>query len=98
MLTSEDGVARRPRGHEACALVSVPVRYLDGGNAAWQAAGHPSHRRWPQMADEPVDIWLKPYERRARRAEAMSEYLAWEVDLLTRIARDGSASFSPLRA
>ena len=42
--------------------------------------------------------WLKPYERAHDATAAMSEYLAWEIDLLTRIERDGSASFSPLRA
>jgi hypothetical protein len=32
-------------------------------------------------------------QRAAGQAEAMREYLAWEVDLLQRIERDGSCSF-----
>jgi hypothetical protein len=43
-------------------------------------------------------MWLKPYERSADTAKAMSEYLSWEVDLLARIDRDGSASFARSRA
>ena len=46
------------------------------------------------MADEPLDVWLKPYERPNDTKSAMSEYLAWETDLLPRIARDGTTSFS----
>jgi hypothetical protein len=50
------------------------------------------------MADDTVDIWLKPYERPNDTAKAMSEYLSWEVDLLARIERDGSASFTRSRS
>ena len=45
------------------------------------------------MADEPVDQWLKPYERSGDTKAAMKEYLDWEVDLLPRIARDGTLQF-----
>ena len=46
------------------------------------------------MADEPVDAWLKPYERPDGVKQAMADYLAWETDLLPRIARDGCARFT----
>ena len=49
------------------------------------------------MADEALDIWLKPYERPNDTTKAMDEYLAWEIDLLPRIARDGSANFAQFR-
>ena len=49
------------------------------------------------MADEPVDAWLKPYERPDGVKQAMADYLAWETDLLPRIARDGCARFAALR-
>jgi hypothetical protein len=48
------------------------------------------------MADEAVDQWLKPYERSGDTKAAMKEYLDWEVDLLPRIARDGTSKFEPL--
>jgi hypothetical protein len=48
------------------------------------------------MAEEPLDVWLKPYERPGDTAGAMSEYLSWETDLLPRIARDGTCKFGTL--
>jgi rhodanese-related sulfurtransferase len=94
VLTSEDGVLAGLAVPEAAALVDGPVRALDGGNAAWRAAGHALTADDARMADDAVDTWLKPYERPSDTTEAMREYLAWELDLLARIARDGSASFA----
>ncbi len=48
----------------------------------------------PRMADDAIDTWLKPYERSKDTTKAMQEYLSWEVDLLARIERDGSARFA----
>jgi 3-mercaptopyruvate sulfurtransferase SseA len=93
VLTSDDGVLAALAAPEVFALPYHPVRYLEGGNAAWQAAGHPLTAADPRMADEAVDAWLKPYERPSDTTKAMNEYLAWEVDLLPRIARDGTANF-----
>jgi rhodanese-related sulfurtransferase len=98
VLTSEDGVLAGLAAREAQGLVDCPVRFLDGGNAAWQAAGHPLAAADPRMADEPIDAWLKPYERASDTTKAMSDYLAWEVDLLARIARDGAVDFAQFRA
>jgi rhodanese-related sulfurtransferase len=98
VLTSEDGVLAGLAAPEAAALVDAPVRALTGGNAAWLAAGHALTAAEPRMADDTVDIWLKPYERPNDTAKAMSEYLSWEVDLLARIERDGSASFTRSRS
>jgi hypothetical protein len=94
VLTSDDGVLAALAAPEVFALPDHPVRYLEGGNAAWQAAGHPLTAADPKMADEAVDTWLKPYERPNDTAKAMNEYLAWEVDLLARIERDGTANFT----
>jgi rhodanese-related sulfurtransferase len=94
VLTSEDGALARLAAAEAEALVKTPVRWLAGGNAAWQAAGFALSTK-ADMADEAVDQWRKPYERTGDTKAAMAEYLAWEVDLLQRITRDGSLAFSP---
>ncbi len=93
VLTSEDGVLAQLALAEAMALTAAPVRALTGGNAAWQAAGH-GFSGEAKLADEAVDQWRKPYERMGDVKAAMSEYLAWEVDLLPRIARDGSLTFN----
>ncbi len=88
ILTSEDGVL----AGLAIAEAHISARYLRGGNAAWQAAGYRLSTE-PRMADEPLDYWPKPYERTGDATSAMSEYLAWETDLLPRIARDGTTRF-----
>ncbi len=92
VLTSEDGIVAGLASPE----LRTPARYLRGGNAAWQEAGL-EFSADARMADEPLDVWLKPYERPNDTTGAMSEYLAWETDLLPRIARDGTARFSALR-
>ena len=97
VLTSEDGVLARLAVAEAKAAVSCPVRYLAGGNAAWAADGR-SFATGPRMADEPVDQWRKPYERSGDTEAAMREYLAWEIDLLPKIERDGTLRFFHLPA
>jgi rhodanese-related sulfurtransferase len=93
VLTCEDGVLAGRAATEARGLVDRPVRALEGGNAAWLAAGHALTAADGRMADEAVDAWLKPYERPSDKAAAMRDYLSWEVDLPARIARDGSANF-----
>jgi hypothetical protein len=96
VLTSEDGALAALAVGEAETLVDRPVHFLQGGNAAWQAAGQPFSTE-AKMADEPVDQWRKPYERSGDVKAAMQEYLTWEVDLLPRIKRDGSLRFERFR-
>ena len=48
------------------------------------------------MADDAVDLWLRPYEQPRAAEEAAMEYLTWETDLLPRIDRDGTARFGPV--
>ncbi len=93
VLTCEDGVLAGRAVPEARSLTDHAVRALDGGNAAWLTCGHALTADDPRMADEAIDVWLKPYERASDRAAAMREYLSWEIDLPGRIARDGSANF-----
>jgi rhodanese-related sulfurtransferase len=92
VLTSEDGTLASLAVTEVQALTSRPVHWLKGGNAAWAAAGFPLSTS-PKMADDPVDVWLKPYQRPDDTEAAMNAYLAWEVDLLERIKQDGTTQF-----
>jgi rhodanese-related sulfurtransferase len=92
VLSSEDGTLARLAVAEAASLTDKPVRYLSGGNSAWHAAGQ-AFSAEAKMADDAVDQWRKPYERAGDVKAAMQDYLAWEVDLLPRIARDGSLQF-----
>ncbi len=93
VLTSEDGVLAGLAVAEALALVKYPVRWLKGGNAAWVAAGFPLATD-AKMAEDPIDVWLRPYEQSGDNEAAMNAYLSWEVDLLDRIKRDGTCHFS----
>ncbi len=92
ILTSEDGVLASLAAAEAQTLTERPVHWLKGGNAAWAAAGFPLSTA-EKMADEPLDVWLKPYERPNDNEAAMNAYLSWEVDLLERIKKDGTTHF-----
>src|SRR5665213_1250286 len=96
VLTSEDGVLAALAVDEARALTDTPVRWLKGGNAVWAAVGIPLSTD-AKMADDPLDAWLKPYERKGDPKAAMNEYLSWEVDLLDRIRADGSTHFLSAR-
>ena len=93
VLTSEDGVLAGLAVAEARALTKKPVYWLKGGNAAWAALGFPLSTD-AKMADEPLDVWLKPYERAGDPKAAMNEYLSWEIDLLERIKRDATTNFT----
>ncbi len=94
VLTSEDGMVAGLAAPEASALTDAPVRYLTGGNQAWRNAGYSLAAEPLRMADEAVDMWLKPYERSRDTSKAMRDYLTWEIDLLARVERDGSANFA----
>jgi rhodanese-related sulfurtransferase len=92
VLTSEDGVLASLAVAEVKGLTKRPVFWLKGGNTVWRAAGFPLSAS-QRMADEPVDVWLKPYEQPSDTEAAMNAYLSWEVDLLERIKQDGSTRF-----
>jgi rhodanese-related sulfurtransferase len=96
VLTSEDGVLAGLAVAEARALTKTPVHWLKGGNRAWSEAAIPLSTAG-KMADEPLDVWLKPYERPNDNEAAMNAYLSWEIDLLDRIKRDGTTHFLPAR-
>ena len=68
---------------------------LDGGTAAWRAAGLPlaKGRDGELLTCEPNDVWYKPYEHREAIEQAMRDYLTWEVNLVEQIERDGDARF-----
>src|SRR5439155_19356066 len=91
VLTSGDGTLAR---FAAAELRSRrPVKVLAGGTAAWKAAGLPLETGMGPLASEPDDVALSARERPAERERWMREYLAWEIDLVNRIARDSDFRF-----
>jgi len=79
---------------ELQAQVAMPVRVLAGGIAAWRAAGFPMQADRLTPPDEACADWyLRAYDRNSGQEAAMREYLAWEIDLVQAIERDGDARF-----
>ena len=97
VLTSEDGVLGPPRrGRSASADRSSGAlsRRRQCGVASGRATRSRPKPKWPTKRSingaSPTSAPAIPRRR-------CSEYLAWEIDLLPRIERDGSLQFSRLR-
>jgi rhodanese-related sulfurtransferase len=75
------------RGRDADVLV------LEGGNAAWFAAGLSTETGWPRLATSATDRYRRPYEGTDAPAEAMQAYLDWEFGLVAQLASDGTHHF-----
>jgi rhodanese-related sulfurtransferase len=93
VLTSRDGVLAQLAAREATQALGREVRVLRGGTAAWTSSGLPLETGDTQRADEPIDVWYRPYDRTAGVEDAMKAYLTWEVDLVAQVNRDGDARF-----
>ena len=95
VLASPDGTLAALASED----VEGDVRVLDGGTDAWTAAGlELVAGEEERVAANVNDVWLRPYDRGAGVEDAMREYLAWEVDLVAQLARDGTARFGPFRS
>ncbi|HLH75366.1 MAG TPA: rhodanese-like domain-containing protein [Candidatus Binataceae bacterium] len=94
VATSPDGVLARFAAADLAKLTARPVFALRAGTAGWRAAGFSLITQPEQLADEPVDVWYRPYQNRQGPEDAMRAYLAWELGLLEQIARDGDARFA----
>jgi len=68
------------------------VRALEGGTAAWRAAGLPLSTGREAMADEPNDVWRRPTDPYAGEG-ARERYLAWEKTLVQQVEREGDLGF-----
>ncbi len=94
VATSPDGLMARLAVAELAGLTGADVRALDGGTTAWRATGRPLAKdRTDPPDDACVDFYLRPYDRNSGVEEAMRAYLAWEIDLVREIARDGTVRF-----
>lgn len=94
VVTSPDGILARLAVAELQGMTAAPVRVLEGGTAAWAAAGNALAA---DRADPPdaacADVYLRPYDRNSGAEAAMQAYLDWEIDLPQGIGRDGTVSF-----
>ncbi|RZL89992.1 MAG: rhodanese-related sulfurtransferase [Variovorax sp.] len=69
------------------------VTVLEGGNAAWFAAGLPIETGWTRLATAGTDRYRRPYEGTDAPTEAMQAYLDWEFGLVAQLASDGTHHF-----
>jgi predicted metal-dependent enzyme (double-stranded beta helix superfamily)/rhodanese-related sulfurtransferase len=95
VLTCENGNVSRFAVADVQALIKpgVEVLWLEGGNAAWLAAGGKLQPGEHQMAVPRVDRYRRPYEGTNNPVEAMQGYLDWEFGLVEQLARDGTHHF-----
>ncbi len=94
VITSPDGMLARLAVPEVQELTSAEVHGLEGGTEAWQAFGRPLVKDKTTPPDEAcIDFYLRPYDRNTGIEAAMHAYLAWEIDLVHEIERDGTVAF-----
>jgi predicted metal-dependent enzyme (double-stranded beta helix superfamily)/rhodanese-related sulfurtransferase len=95
VLTCHDGRVSRFAAAEVQAMVKagVEVVWLEGGNAAWVAAGNTLQTGDRQMAVDRIDRYRRPYEGTDNPVEAMQGYLDWEFGLVEQLGRDGTHHF-----
>ena len=93
-MTSEDGLLAHLAAPEVQALWrDAEVRVLEGGNAAWVAAGKPTESGVERATTERDDVWYKPYDHASDYKKHARDYLAWEVALVDQIKRDPAIRF-----
>ena len=93
VLTSPDGVLATLAAEEVAALAGATPQVLDGGTAAWTAAGLPLETGLQRAASPPVDVYKRPYEGTDHAQAAMQAYLDWEFGLVEQLERDGTHGF-----
>ena len=66
---------------------------LDGGTAAWVAAGLAVETGETHLASARIDRYRRPYEGTSAPRTAMQGYLDWEFGLVEQLRRDGTHGF-----
>jgi rhodanese-related sulfurtransferase len=72
------------------------VFVLEGGTAAWIAAGLPVESGEARLASPRIDRYRRPYEGTDNPHSAMQAYLDWEFGLVAQLERDGTHHFAPI--
>jgi rhodanese-related sulfurtransferase len=94
VLTSEDGLLAHLSAPEAATLwPQSRVSVLEGGNAAWIAAGKPVSGGIERATTARDDVWYKPYDHASDYKQHARDYLAWEVALVDQVKRDPTIRF-----
>lgn len=97
VLTSPDGMLARFAAGDLAGKTAHEIQVLEGGTEAWCIAGYKLQVGDEQWADQPEDVWYKPYDNRSGQEDKMREYLTWEVGLVAQVERDGDARFKVMK-
>ena len=98
VLVCADGRLSRLAAADLARLSDTPVVVLDGGMAAWTAAGLPLQAGEQALLSPRIDRYRRPYEGTDAPHEAMQGYLDWEFGLVEQLARDATHGFKVLGA
>ncbi|MBD1551254.1 rhodanese-related sulfurtransferase [Pseudomonas typographi] len=93
VITCGSSLLARFAAADLQALVNKPVAILQGGTAAWVAAGLPVEAGEAHLAVPRNDRYRRPYEGTDAPREAMQAYLDWEFGLVAQLGRDGTHHF-----
>lgn len=94
-LTSEDSVLATFAATELAEVTDRPVQVLDGGTAAWQAAGLPLETGTESWLHEPEDVVPSGWRETdpERRKAGFRRYLSWELGLVAELEQDDTVPF-----
>lgn len=82
----------------AFAAEGLSARLLDGGFAAWAAAGLPVNEGPQTLPDaQCIDFLFFTHDRHSGNKDAARQYLAWEIGLLAQMSDAEIASLKPLK-
>jgi rhodanese-related sulfurtransferase len=98
VFTSGDGVLAKLAASDARQLTSSEVLALEGGTAAWRAAGLALEQGATRMAVPPDDLRLRAREQSGNVKQAMEAYLSWEIELVNQMATDDDQRFNVIPA
>ncbi|MEQ1684827.1 MAG: rhodanese-related sulfurtransferase [Burkholderiaceae bacterium] len=93
VLTCGSGLLARFAAKDIEALTASEVWVLEGGTAAWIAAGRPVESGETRLLSPRIDRYRRPYEGTDNAAAAMQAYLDWEFGLVEQLGRDGTHHF-----
>jgi 3-mercaptopyruvate sulfurtransferase SseA len=93
VLTCGSSLLARFAAKDIESLTPSEVWVLEGGTAAWVAAGLPVESGDALLLSERIDRYRRPYEGTDNAAAAMQAYLDWEFGLVEQLGRDGTHHF-----
>jgi len=94
VLIADDPAIARLAAIDLIESGTKEVQMLDGGCAAWIAAGYPTQSSPQVPADgECIDYLFFVHDRHAGNRDAMRQYLAWETGLIAQLSAEDRKLF-----